>query len=168
MTAVHWPLARRAMRSCHSSVLIPQNPSPKSQCSSHILSGMQLSCSDNYIPWVIPFYHVHTPFHPSRSFSLFPCLMLQKDKFSTFRRLTFHLAINLPDSACSFSFSFFLTTMYCQSLPLHRLKESWVPERSSNWNQHLSPSFTSLKRRSTFLNLWVPHELLQVLFFLCF
>lgn len=95
---------------------------------------------------------------------------------SCFRRTSFPLLEGCPsiwplilrDSACSFSFSFFLTTMYRQSLPLHRLKESWVSERSSNWSQHLSPSFTSLKRRSTFLNLWVPHELLQVLFFLCF
>lgn len=34
--------------------------------------------------------------------SLFvPCLMLQEDKFPTFKSLSFHLAINLWDPACS-------------------------------------------------------------------
>ena len=92
------------MRSCHSSVLIPQNLSPKS-------SGIPRSCqiwpgflvreleTIRYLPNAC----LSTPaFH-----SLFgPCLMLQKDRFPTFRSLSFHLAVN-PLGSCLPRFSLF-------------------------------------------------------------
>lgn len=138
VTAVHWPLAQRAMRSYYCSVLIAWDLSHKSQCNSHILSHMtvvfllkaierqiylSIMC---IIPPSIPVFHS----------LFFPCLMLQKVKSPTFRRLSFHLAVN-PLGPCLLSFLlFFHHHQYHQFLLLHCLKESWVPEKSSNWNQH--------------------------------
>lgn len=61
-----------------------------------------------------------------------------------FRRLSFHLAVN-PLGLCLLSVLFFLHHQCHHSVPLHRCKESWVPEKSSNWNQHwMTASLSSL------------------------
>lgn len=108
--------------------------SPQSQRNSHILSGMStVLLKRNYRPSDIPFYYMHTPSSPVFH-SLFFSLV------SSFRRTSFLLLEGCPstwlltlwDSACSV----FFHHQYHRSLPLHWLKESWVLEKSSNWNQH--------------------------------
>lgn len=111
--------------------------SPKSQWNSHILSGMTVVLLLRKLQTIRSTFlsYVHLPPSLASCFKKTSC---------PFRRLSFHLAVN-PLGLCLLSVLFFLHHQCHHSVPLHRCKESWVPEKSSNWNQHwMTASLSSL------------------------
>lgn len=117
--------------------------SPKSQWNSHILSGMTAVFLLRKLQTIRSTFLSTTPSIPVFH-SLFFLASCFKRTSCPFRRLSFHLAVN-PLGFCLLSVLFFLHHQYHHSVPLHRRKESWVPEKSSNWNQHwMTASLSSL------------------------
>lgn len=99
------------------------------------------------------------PFHSSLSFSFFPCLMLQKDTFPTFRWLFFALPVNLLGS-CLLSFFLFLLLLIFIITSIINFFLYTDPRNHGCLRNHLtgtntgylSFSFTSLKSRIHFSN----------------